>query len=77
MQFKPYLFVTGIWISTFEEFSQVFSKMSDLRLLMIARKHRIPNYQRHLVVPNELRLLSWEYCPLKRLVSSFQPKELV
>ncbi|KAL4605156.1 hypothetical protein ACB092_09G009000 [Castanea dentata] len=58
----------------FEEFPEVFSKMSNLRLLIIDGL-RIPNALNR--VPNGLRHLSWKFCPLKCLPSSFQPKELV
>nr|XP_023910806.1 disease resistance protein TAO1-like [Quercus suber] len=58
----------------FEEFPEVFSKMTSLRLLIIAG-FDIPNALNR--VPNGLRHLSWNYCSLKCLPSSFQPKELV
>ena len=62
----------------------MFSKMSNLRLLIIKKPLIIGKLDSpevlnpgHLVIPNELRHLSWESCPLKCLASSFQPKELV
>ena len=58
----------------FEKFPEVFSKMSNLRLLLIDDLH-IPNALNR--VPNSLRHLSWKFCSLKCLPSSFQPKELV
>ncbi|KAL4605164.1 hypothetical protein ACB092_09G009500 [Castanea dentata] len=58
----------------FEEFPEVFSEMSNLRLLIIDWLH-IPNALNR--VPNGLRHLSWKSCSLKCLPSSFQPKELV
>ncbi|XP_050242699.1 disease resistance protein TAO1-like isoform X2 [Quercus robur] len=58
----------------FEEFPEVFSKMTNLRLLIIDELH-IPNALNR--VPNGLRHLSWKCCSLKCLPSSFQPKELV
>ncbi|XP_030969430.1 TMV resistance protein N-like [Quercus lobata] len=58
----------------FEEFPEGFSKMSNLRLLIIDGLH-IPNALNRF--PNSLRHLSWEYCSLKCLPSSFPPKELV
>ena len=59
--------------------------MSNLRLMIIKKTDylydqghlAVPNDQRQLFVPNHLRHLSWDYCPLKCLSSSFQPKELV
>ena len=59
--------------------------MSNLRLMIIQETDyfydlgdlAIPNNQRQLFVPNQLRHLSWDYCPLKCLSSSSQPKELV
>ncbi|XP_050242694.1 disease resistance protein RPV1-like isoform X31 [Quercus robur] len=58
----------------FEEFPEVFSKMTNLRLLIIDELH-IPNALNR--VPNGLRHLSWKCCSLKCLPSSFEPKELV
>uniref|UniRef100_A0A7N2M9U4 Uncharacterized protein n=1 Tax=Quercus lobata TaxID=97700 RepID=A0A7N2M9U4_QUELO len=58
----------------FEEFPEVFSRMSKLRLLIIDGQ-RIPNALNH--VPNDLRYLPWSFCSLKCLPSSFQPKKLV
>nr|XP_023921554.1 TMV resistance protein N-like isoform X2 [Quercus suber] len=58
----------------FEEFPEDFSKMTNLRLLIIDGLN-IPNALNR--VPNGLRHLSWNYCSLKCLPSSFQPKELV
>ncbi|XP_065633587.1 disease resistance protein RML1A-like [Quercus suber] len=59
--------------------------MSNLRLMIIGETDyhyppthlAVPNNQRQLFVPNQLRHLSWAYCPLKCLSSSSQPKELV
>ena len=74
----------------FEEVSEVLSsKMSNLRLMIIEEIDTwtdswddtgdlaVPNNQRQLFVPNQLRHLSWNRCPLKCLSSSSQPKELV
>ena len=70
----------------FEEVSEVLSsKMSNLRLMIIEETDyyydrgdlAVPNNQRQLFVPNQLRHLSWNRCPLKCLSSSSQPKELV
>ena len=58
----------------FEEFPEVFSRMSKLRLLIIDGQ-RIPNALNH--VPNDLRYLPWSFCSLKCLPSSFQTKKLV
>ena len=60
--------------SNFEEFPEVFSEMSNLRLLIIDGLH-IPNALSR--VPNGLRHLSLKYCPLKCFPFSFQPKGLV
>ena len=57
-----------------KECPEDFSKMSNLRLLIIDELH-IPNALNR--VPNSLRHLSWKRCPLKCLPSSFQPKKLV
>ena len=59
--------------------------MSNLRLMIIQETDyfydpgdlAVPNNQRQHFVPNQLRHLSWDYCPLKCLPSSSQPKELV
>nr|XP_023929586.1 TMV resistance protein N-like [Quercus suber] len=62
----------------FEEFPEVFSKMSNLRLLIIDDLHipKIPNALNF--APNNLKHLSWNLnSSLKCLPSSFQPKELV
>ncbi|XP_030957638.1 TMV resistance protein N-like isoform X2 [Quercus lobata] len=69
----------------FEEFPEVLSKMSNLRLMIIDKTDYlfdqghlvVPNDQRQLFVPNQLRHLSWNCCPLKCLSSSSQPKKLV
>ncbi|XP_030924500.1 TMV resistance protein N-like [Quercus lobata] len=68
----------------FEEFPEMFSKMSNLRLLIIKKPLRFGKLDSpkalnpgHLAIPNELRHLSWASCPLRCLASSFQPKELV
>ncbi|XP_075648268.1 TMV resistance protein N-like [Castanea sativa] len=64
----------------------ILSKMSNLRLMMIKKTDYywydrryldVPNDQRQILVPNQLRYLSWDRCPLKCLSSSSQPKELV
>ena len=67
-----------------EEFLEVLPKMSNLRLMIIDKEDYlssqgldVPNDQRHLVVLNKLRHLSWNCCPLKCLSSSSRPKELV
>ncbi|XP_075650238.1 disease resistance protein RPS4B-like [Castanea sativa] len=59
---------------SFEEYSEAFSKMFNLRLLMIDDLH-IPNGLNH--VSNSLRHLIWNGYSSKCLSSSFQPKELV
>ncbi|XP_030936733.1 disease resistance protein RML1B-like [Quercus lobata] len=59
---------------SFEEYSEAFSKMFNLRLLMIDDLH-IPNGLNH--VSNSLRHLIWNGYFSKCLPSSFQPKELV
>ncbi|XP_050251324.1 disease resistance protein Roq1-like isoform X2 [Quercus robur] len=63
----------------FEEFLEVLSKMSNLRLMIINQTDilRFPIDHRHLDVPNTLRHLLWDYCPLKCLSCSSQPMELV
>jgi len=64
--------------------------MSNLRLLIIkpnslkkkkldilnALDH-VPSDQRHLALPNNLRHLSWNYCPFKCLASSGKRKAFV
>nr|XP_023893288.1 TMV resistance protein N-like [Quercus suber] len=74
----------------FEEFPEGFSKMSNLRLLIIkpnslkkkmldilnALDH-VPSDQRHLALPNNLRHLSWNYCPFKCLASNGKRKAFV
>ncbi|KAL4593816.1 hypothetical protein ACB092_M011100 [Castanea dentata] len=64
----------------------ILSKMSNLRLMIIKKTDcyrydrrylDVPNDQRQILVPNQLRYLSWDRCPLKCLSSSSQPKELV
>ncbi|XP_050253711.1 probable WRKY transcription factor 19 [Quercus robur] len=63
----------------FEEFPKVLSsKMSNLRLMIIEETDyyydrgdlAVPNNQRQLFVPNQLRHHSWDYCPLKCLSST-------
>ena len=58
----------------FEDVPKVLSsKMSNLRLMIIEKIDdwndpedlAVPNDQRQLFVPNQLRHLSWDYCPLK------------
>ncbi|XP_065621912.1 TMV resistance protein N [Quercus suber] len=71
----------------FEEFLEVLSKMSNLRLMIIdkvnlgfpndQRHLDFPNQARHVNVPNQLRHLSWNFYPLKCLSFSSQPMELV
>ncbi|XP_030963404.1 TMV resistance protein N-like isoform X1 [Quercus lobata] len=58
----------------FEEFPEVFLKMSNLRLLII-NGFDIPDALDF--APNSLKYLSLDYSSLKCLPSSFQPKELV
>uniref|UniRef100_A0A7N2MFS5 ADP-ribosyl cyclase/cyclic ADP-ribose hydrolase n=2 Tax=Quercus lobata TaxID=97700 RepID=A0A7N2MFS5_QUELO len=60
----------------FEEFSEGFSKMSNLRLLIIDSLI-VPNDQRHLALPNNLRYLSWSHCPFKCLTSNDKQKAFV
>ncbi|XP_050252990.1 TMV resistance protein N-like isoform X2 [Quercus robur] len=57
-----------------ESYSEVFSRMCNLRLLIIDNVH-IPNGLNHL--SNELRLLEWHGYSSKCLPSRFQSKELV
>ena len=59
---------------SYGEFSEVFSKMSNLRLLSICHLHYKNTLNRD---PNELRYLEQECYSLKCLPSSFPPKELV
>ena len=63
----------------FGEFLEVLSKMSNLRLMIINQTDdfSFPNDQSLLDVPNQLRHLSWHYCPAKCLSFSSQPVELV
>ncbi|XP_065615623.1 disease resistance protein RPV1 isoform X1 [Quercus suber] len=68
----------------FEDVPELLSsKMSNLRLMIIGEVHNLDdqgavlNNQRQLFVPNQLRHLRWDYCPLKCLSSSSQRKELV
>ena len=58
----------------FETFPEAFSKMCNLRLLIIHDVH-IPNGLNH--VSNNLRFLQWIGYPSECLPSSFQPKELL
>ncbi|KAL4614179.1 hypothetical protein ACB092_07G035400 [Castanea dentata] len=58
----------------FETYSEAFSKMCNLRLLIIHNVH-IPNGLNH--VSNSLRFLQWIGYPSECLPSSFQPKELL
>ena len=54
--------------------------MSNLRLMIlndVTYDFRVPNAKRHLDIPNQLRHLSWHYCPAKCLSFSSQPVELV
>ena len=60
----------------FEEFSEGFSKMSNLRLLIIDSLI-VPNDQRHLALPNNLRYFSWSHCPFKCLASNDKQKAFV
>ncbi|KAK9995103.1 hypothetical protein SO802_024806 [Lithocarpus litseifolius] len=70
---------------SFEEYPEVLSsKMSNLRLMIICKDKwpdqgylAVTNDQKQLFVTNQLRHLSWSYCPLKCLSSSSQPKKLV
>ena len=55
-----------------EDFSEGFSKMSNLRLLIIGGIDG--NDQRHLALPNNLRYLYWHYCPFKCLASSHKQR---
>ncbi|KAL0010293.1 hypothetical protein SO802_005401 [Lithocarpus litseifolius] len=74
----------------FEEFPKGFSKMSNLRLMIIKQNSlkkkkldilnaldHVPNDQRHLALPNNLRHLSWKYCPFKCLASNGKRKAFV
>ncbi|XP_030934595.1 TMV resistance protein N-like [Quercus lobata] len=56
-----------------EDFSEGFSKMSNLRLLIINGMYS-PNDQRHLTLPNSLRYLRWKDCPFKCLASSHKQR---
>ena len=53
--------------------------MSNLRLLIINEMGNfcLLNGQRHFDVPNQLKHLSWNFCPSKCLSFSSQPVELV
>ncbi|XP_050254804.1 disease resistance protein Roq1-like [Quercus robur] len=68
------------WLPKFVEFKkahwnlEVFSKMSNLKLLIIHGVHLLHG-PRHL--SNSLRFLDWSLYPSKSLPSSFQPNELV
>ena len=68
-----YEWETQDWRS-FETFPDAFSKMCNLRLLIIHNVH-IPNGLNH--VSNNLRFLQWTGYTSECLPSSFQPKELV
>ncbi|XP_023902140.1 disease resistance protein Roq1 [Quercus suber] len=62
-----------------EEISEGFSKMSNLRLLIIHSfylrdKKSSLNCQRHLALPNNLRYLRWDNCPFKCLASSHKQR---
>ena len=59
-----------------EDFSEGFSKMSNLRLLIINTQFSPCRlyYQRHLALPNNLRYLQWHYCPFKCLASSHKQR---
>ncbi|XP_050253693.1 disease resistance protein Roq1-like [Quercus robur] len=59
---------------SYGEFSEVFSKMSNLRLLSICHLHSKNTLNRD---PNELRYLERECYSLKCLPSGLPPKELV
>ena len=52
-----------------EDFSEGFSKMSNLRSLRIDRVDSL-KAQRHLTLPNNLRYLRWIGCPFKCLASN-------
>ena len=56
-----------------EDFSEGFSKMSNLRLLIIDGMGHL-NDQRHLALPNNLRYLRWKNCPFKCLASSYKQR---
>ena len=61
---------------------EVFTKMSNLRLMILDNGlfdfvRHFPNVQKPLDVPNQLRHLSWPYCPAKCLSFSSQPVELI
>ncbi|XP_075649601.1 TMV resistance protein N-like [Castanea sativa] len=68
------------WLPKFGEFKkahwnlEVFSKMSNLKLLIIHGVHLLHG-PKHL--SNGLRFLDWSFFPSKSLPSSFQPNELV
>ncbi|XP_050254802.1 disease resistance protein Roq1-like [Quercus robur] len=68
------------WLPKFGEFKkahwnlEVFSKMSNLKLLIIHDVHLLHG-PKHL--SNSLRFLDWSLYPSKSLPSSFQPNELV
>ena len=74
------LFLELPWLSKFGEFKkahwnlEVFSKMSNLKLLIIHGVH-LQHGPKHL--SNSLRFLDWSLYPSKSLPSSFQPNELV
>ncbi|XP_028763131.1 disease resistance-like protein DSC1 [Neltuma alba] len=60
---------------------QVFAEMSELKLLSFSQNDvdeeilRLPHGLESL--PNELRFLHWDCCPLKSLPSTFRPESLV
>ena len=57
-----------------EDFSEGFSKMSNLRSLRIDGIGAYLNDQRHLALPNNLRYLQWHFCPFKCLASSHKQR---
>ena len=57
-----------------EDFSEGFSKMSNLRSLRIDGIGAYLNDQRHLALPNNLRYLQWHHCPFKCLASSHRQR---
>ena len=60
-------------------------KMPNLRLVIIHKTYdmydrghlAVPNNQIQLFVPNQLRHLAWDCCPLKCLSFNSEPNELV
>ena len=57
--------------------SDAFKKMPNLKFLIFRYPHRVHCPLGLEYLPDELRLLEWPCCPLKRLPINFQPTNLV